>query len=335
MAGSIAGLEADLLTRLVAVLPFRGRVLWRDDPALLSPLDVRITRSGADLVVHAKDAPRDGDAMQITILRAPAALAWMQAAGPDVGEMTFSLADGQLPSMARCAFSSCVPDKHLVPDFYFFRDRGYRDLRDWLRDNDVPWAERSADIVWRGRLKGVGLFSLDPAHMDNPLVRQRLRLAMRARGTRLDFRFVSALTPMEEAHLRAGGLMADRVPARSWTGRKFAVDVDGFSNSWDNLMHRMLQGCCVLKIDSQMGFRQWYYDRIRPWEHYVPIRRDLSDLEETLDWCLSHDADCAGIAAAGRDVARRLDWDSVLAETGEGLRRISTPPPRWPSLWRR
>lgn len=315
-------------------MPFKGRVILREDPSLLWSMDIRIEREGPDLILNVcKNPKKYRSEMEVCIRRAPAALAWMQSAGPDTGEMTFLISDGASPSFARCAFSSCVPEMHLVPDFFFFRDRGYRDLRDWLRNNNVPWAQRTDDFLWRGRLTGTGVFSLDPAQMNNPLVRQRLRLAMHARSTRLDFRFVSALVRVETALLEAGGLLAEPVPTQSWAGRKFAIDIDGFSNAWDNLLHRMLMGCCVLKVDSQMGFRQWYYDRIRPWEHYVPIRKDLSDLGEMLDWCLSHDADCAAIAAAGRDVARSLDWDSVLAETAEGLRRICPPPSRRTSFW--
>ncbi len=82
---------------------------------------------------------------------------------------------------------------------------------------------------------------------------------------------------------------------------------------------RLLLGCCILKIQSQHGFRQWYYDRLKPWRHYVPVREDMSDLIEKIDWCRYHDADCAEIASAGQALARAM---TVEGEISEAVRRL-------------
>ena len=29
---------------------------------------------------------------------------------------------------------------------------------------------------------------------------------------------------------------------------------------------------------------QWWYDRLIPWKHYIPVRSDLSDVKERFDW---------------------------------------------------
>lgn len=61
-------------------------------------------------------------------------------------------------------------------------------------------------------------------------------------------------------------------------GRRFALDVDGNTNAWANLFQRLLLGCCVIKVASPFGYRQWYYDDLVPWVHYVPVRADMADL---------------------------------------------------------
>ena len=49
----------------------------------------------------------------------------------------------------------------------------------------------------------------------------------------------------------------------------------------------------------------------------VPVRSDLSDLLEQLQWCQQHPDQCASIAAAGRklalEVVDALEQDQMLA----------------------
>ena len=49
-------------------------------------------------------------------------------------------------------------------------------------------------------------------------------------------------------------------------------------------------------------------------QHWVPIRADLSDLEERIDWCRTHPAECAAIAHRGQRLAIQ-----VLEELGADL----------------
>ncbi|WP_249060801.1 glycosyl transferase family 90 [Roseinatronobacter domitianus] len=321
--GPFAQVEADLLQRLNKSVPFSGRIRWTQDSPSASPFDVVLNWDAGDLVVAASALPVTNPMMKIVTERTPAVLGYMVQAGTTASEASFHVQDGQLPSMARFSFSSCIPGMALIPDSYFFRDRGYEKLRHWLQSNTVPWSDREARFVWRGRLTGAGLFSCDPAQRNNPLVRQRLRLAMHAQGTRLDCKFVSTITDIEAKLLSQVGMMADFMPSHSWAGWKFAIDVDGFSNTWDNLFHRLLMGCCVLKVESQMGFRQWYYDELKPWTHFVPVAADLSDLQEKLDWCLTNDAQCQAIAAAGQQVVQAQTWERALSDAGEKIRQVA------------
>ena len=80
---------------------------------------------------------------------------------------------------------------------------------------------------------------------------------------------------------------------------------------------RMHLGCCVLKVKSRHGYRQWYYDRLKAWEHYVPVQSDLSDFAEKVDWVRSHDADAAAIASNGRRFARSMSFESGIRDAVE------------------
>lgn len=66
----------------------------------------------------------------------------------------------------------------------------------------------------------------------------------------------------------------------------------------------------MFKVASPAGFRQWYYDRLRPFEHYVPVNADMSDFAEKIDWARSHPAEARQIAVAGRAFALGLDFEA-------------------------
>jgi hypothetical protein len=104
-----------------------------------------------------------------------------------------------------------------------------------------------------------------------------------------------------------------------WGRYKFAPDVGGRINAWSNLFVRRLLGCCVLKVRSQRGFRQWYYNNLVPWRHYVPVRDDMADLVEKIEWCRSHDGECAEIARAGSAFAHAMSVDGEIAEAASRL----------------
>lgn len=43
----------------------------------------------------------------------------------------------------------------------------------------------------------------------------------------------------------------------------------------------------VLKQDS--SYYEHFYNELRPWTHYIPIRADLGDLLEKIQWARQHD----------------------------------------------
>jgi hypothetical protein len=67
-----------------------------------------------------------------------------------------------------------------------------------------------------------------------------------------------------------------------------------------------------LKVASPFGFRQWYYDDLKPWINYVPVAADLSDLAENAVWLRTHDEHAELIGKRGRALAKSLTYRSEL-----------------------
>ena len=49
----------------------------------------------------------------------------------------------------------------------------------------------------------------------------------------------------------------------------------------------MAGGSLIFKQESQ--YYEHFYHQTEPWKHYVPLKDDVSDIEEKLNWALEHD----------------------------------------------
>ena len=82
--------------------------------------------------------------------------------------------------------------------------------------------------------------------------------------------------------------------------------------------------CSSSLVFLVQGMAEWYYDRIKPWVHYIPVALDLSDLEERVQWALDNDGEAQAIVRRANRVMSRevrqedLDcyWFRFLLEYG-------------------
>lgn len=59
-------------------------------------------------------------------------------------------------------------------------------------------------------------------------------------------------------------------------------------------------------------FVEFYYDGLVPWVHYIPVREDMSDVEELIQFARENDDVARTIAQNGYDFVRKqLRYDDV------------------------
>lgn len=220
-------------------------------------------------------------------------------------------------------FSSIQANALLIPDPDFFNGHGYEKFRRQLA-NQRPWRERGDMIVWRGATTGVGRFPDDSLDVTATDVRPHIRMCgllkpMAGIDAKLYTVVESKDGDGDQQSLARAGLLGNPVPAESWLDGRLAVDIDGNTNAWSNLFTRLLFGCCVIKVASPGSYRQWYYHRLEPWKTHVPVRADLADLTEKVEWCRAHSAECAEIAATGQALALTMTAESEIKDAIERI----------------
>ena len=221
------------------------------------------------------------------------------------------------------AFCSNLPGTILVPDRGFYNKRGYAAERARAA-SAPPWEARDPVVLWRGNRSGSGKAVTETMSPQDSELIQRVRMCLIARdipGTDISFAVGSRWPAPIAERYRAAGIAAGFIDESAWLGRKFAIDVDGNANAFSNLFIRMLYGCCVIKIASPFAFRQWYYEDLEAWTHFVPVAADLSDLADKIRWCQANDDACRTIAANARIFAERRTFAQERRSTIERINR--------------
>lgn len=81
---------------------------------------------------------------------------------------------------------------------------------------------------------------------------------------------------------------------------KYQINIDGTVAAY-RLPYLLAGDSVVLKQDS--GYYEHFYNELRPWEHYIPVRADLGDLLEKIQWARDNDEEVMMMMIMIMDVA--------------------------------
>lgn len=161
--------------------------------------------------------------------------------------------------------------------------------------SDIPspaWEDRLPVVFWRGGSSG----------MDRPSIRVQV---------------ASALYDVPNTDVRI-------TPWGNWENEQY-IDSKLFGNRSELSTHfcykyiLIIDGNCIAS-NHQWVFgsgsvpimithpdnKYWFQSLLTPMKNYVPIKYDLSDLREKIDWLLTHDTEAKEIAESAKEFARHV-----------------------------
>jgi hypothetical protein len=215
---------------------------------------------------------------------------------------------GMVPGLTFCDYRD---RQFLVPDPEFLHLRGYQNLRGELDAGVPPWEMRMPDALWRGSTTG----AWDGTNWRTLPRAQLCEIAAHSEG--LIDAGISGVVQMSDQitrEIHESGLMRPAVQPIEFAHHKYQIDIDGNTNAWSGLFHKLYSGSPVLKVQSPLGCRQWYYDRLVPWFNYVPVSSDMSDLITKIKWLRQNDDLAREIGRRGRELAASLDYEAEIAK---------------------
>jgi Glycosyl transferase family 90 len=186
------------------------------------------------------------------------------------------------------------PSALLLPDLHYLIER-YQALFKETEVASVPWENKSVRAILAASDHGENRnLAVPPA--DSQLHPRRLFAQTAAREC-LPIDVFLGRPCSREAQIRY----------------RFIADVDGFARTWDAWAWKMMSGSCVLAVESI--WESFFSKQFQPWEHYVPVANDCSDLSAKLNWCHTNDQECRAISERARARAKYVYSREVVAET--------------------
>ncbi len=159
----------------------------------------------------------------------------------------------------------------------------------------VPWEKKKPVVFFRGGLT-------------SPL-REPYTLYSPAHRDQWDVRFTPHPSPKfmaRVAELKAE--VAEPVAPRDHCAYRYLMNVDGISSSH---RLRMMMACGGLVLYVEPSWMEFYYYRLVPWKHFVPLPLDPAEGQRVLDYLVAHDDLARRIAGNGKEFIER---ELTLAE---------------------
>jgi hypothetical protein len=85
---------------------------------------------------------------------------------------------------------------------------------------------------------------------------------------------------------------------------KYILNIDGNASTWDATAWKLNSGSVIFKTEA--CWRQWFYDEYKPWEHFIPIADDFSDLQEKYHWCEENQEKCEEIIKNAKKLFQKV-----------------------------
>jgi len=95
-----------------------------------------------------------------------------------------------------------------------------------------------------------------------------------------------------------GGTLSSEIHKEDMYRYKYLLVIDGNGTS-GRLWGFLCSNSLVFLVE---GMSEWFYDRLTPWVHYVPVSLDLSDLEARVQWAIDHDGEAQAIVKRANKV---------------------------------
>ncbi|KAJ7074479.1 glycosyl transferase family 90-domain-containing protein [Mycena amicta] len=203
--------------------------------------------------------------------------------------------------------SPCFADI-LFPGQYYYR------MSRWspkLGANDIPWADKKSVLYWRGASTGGRILSTPTTSNHHLFPRFRLVALAQNNTSLMDVKmtsFVHGHCKVEDGCrftpiIKEYSVFGPKAPRREVLGYKYLLDIDG--NTFSGRFLGLLRSGSLTTV-----YEEFFIGWLRPYEHFIPIKSDLSDLVQKIEWAIANEDEARRIQETGKLFADKVMTDS-------------------------
>jgi len=182
-----------------------------------------------------------------------------------------------------------------------------QEFKDYRLPDDfklLDWEERKPIVIWRGMSTGCGNTPDTNPRIKLSLLTQELKKknihyldAGVVRFTRRDKKIYKH--PFVEFQKAFDyNFKFDFVDKFEQAKYKFTINVEGNSSAY-RYGSLFYFGFCIFNVESK--YHVWFEQWLTPFVHYIPVKHDLSDLVEKIEWALANDDKCKQISENAKE----------------------------------
>jgi hypothetical protein len=165
-------------------------------------------------------------------------------------------------------------------------NRHWKDTKT-VKKYDKPFQDKNSCAVWRGRPNGTRRLS------------NNLRETLCKKWENSSSQYIDVAISYTKKHYWGRTRDSNYLSVRDMLQYKYIISIEGYDKD-TGLQWKLYSNSVVLMPDPV--YESWLKEfQLKPYVHYVPIKRDFSDLEEKVFWCESHPEECEKIAKNATD----------------------------------
>lgn len=175
-----------------------------------------------------------------------------------------------------------------------------------FKNKSPNWEDKKPIAVFRGASTGC-----DTTLNDNPRLKL-VKLSYKWKNDWLDVGITKEVKKSKKhisseflthVNLKSLGIkLSEPISMEEQMKYKYIFDIEGNSAAY-RLGALLQMKSVILKVESE--YHIWIDKYLKPMKHYIPIKRDYSNLKEILEWCHTHDDACKQIADNAYDIYKK------------------------------
>jgi hypothetical protein len=186
-----------------------------------------------------------------------------------------------------------------------FEDLQYIWKKEAFQISESSWSGKINKAVFRGSASGCGFTIKTNPRLKAVMISRKYPQLLDAQITamkeklKIDEKEGVGYTDLTKLGISLGKGMTPQEQSRY----KYILHLDG-----NVAAHRMAKWFLLnsVMLLQESGSRVWFQHMLEPYVHYIPIKKDLSDLIEKIQWCRDNDDKCKEIAQTAYKLGKQL-----------------------------
>lgn len=162
---------------------------------------------------------------------------------------------------------------------------------------DVKWEDKKSLAVFRGSSTGVGITKETNQRLNAVYIAKSYPDILDIGITKWNTRIRKLRHEKRLQILKPTALRVPPLTLQQQAKYKYILSLEGNVFAY-RLSYELCSGSVVLLADTKWDI--WYKHLLVPMVHYVPVRHDLSNLVQQVQWCVQHDTECKEIVNNAR-----------------------------------